>query len=103
MVEECDDNRLCFFIHGPTGQKQERGCVGGPEWDIFWDPELADHDKKCKPTMTRDVTQPSNQVCVCNYDLCNENMDIPTNNNLANPTSLASLTLLASLMLALTI
>ena len=86
MEREC--KTACVIIR--SNGEQRRTC--GIDLDlVLIFAGLAEHDKKCTTVSQWN----SIEYCVCNYDLCNE--------NLANSTSLASLTLLASLMLALTI
>jgi len=89
VEKECEDACFSALKDG----KQQRVCeLGVLGTTVLAFAELGDHDKKCK---TYTHKNESIQACLCNYDRCNENM--------ANPTSLASLALLASLMLALTI
>ena len=89
VEKECQ-NGVCVSIQ--FRGKQRVGC-GKEEFVLAAAfAGLDDNDKKCQ-TITKENGTAS--ICLCNYDLCNK--------NLANPTSLASLTLLASLMLALSI
>ena len=83
----------CIFYQDSDG-KQRRRCASAPEVAFL---ELDGNEKKCF------TMEDGAQFCYCNYDGCNKNLANPNNANLANPTSLASLTLLVSLMLALSI
>ena len=88
---ECED--ACVFGQYSNGIQIRDCAYGDPQgWMDVAFAELNDNEKKCKKFKNHGSPV---EVCYCNYDGCNE--------NLANPTSLASLTLLASLMLALTI
>merc|ERR1712183_32090 len=97
VIEDPNYGNTCVFYQTKTGNKKHHGCIfKGDSEELAGHAgleELDDHDKKCKNWLQDNGV--SVYVCYCNYDGCNENM--------ANHTSLAFLTLLASLMLSLTI
>ena len=75
--EETECENACFFSQDSDGQ-QYRGCTEADDSMAVAFAELDDNDKKC--ITYKNVDDESIQVCVCNYDRCNENMDNSTNN-----------------------
>ena len=88
----------CFIAQASDGF-QSRGCSKGDgitariaNTSVAF-VVLTDHDKKCRKVHSNGTER---DFCICNYDGCNDSLE-----NSANPTSLASLTPLTSLILAL--
>ena len=73
---ECKD--ACVFSQDSDGQ-QYRGCTQADDSIAVAFAEL-DNEKKC--ITYKNFDDESIQVCVCNYDRCNENMDNSTNNHI---------------------
>ena len=78
--KETECKEVCYFGQNSDGDIY-KGCTEGAEAaQVIALMELNDNEKRCKTV--KDWDNLPRTTCLCNYDLCNENMD-----NMTSPTT----------------